>query len=363
MRQSDVHVPARDEAIPAPYAELMRAAQAPPAPELPPANAPDSVETLAPLWTRRSAGLYRDALGRLVRNRAALFGLVVVGFFIFVALFAPWLAPHNPTDIFSGNTYRQAAWVHLPNDPAHTGDPRFILGTDTIGRDLLSRLIYGARTSMAVGFIPLVVILAIGMTVGMAAGYFGGATDNLLMRLTDVVYAFPDLLFFIILITALRDTPLGALMDGFVLLFVSLALVRWVTVARLMRGQVLVVKEREYVEAARALGVSDSSIMLRHILPNSLAPIIVAAAFIVPSAILSEAILGYLGIGIRPSVDPNAPFPTSWGGLLLDGRVALGAQPMLVIAPAVCIAAVMLAFTFIGDGLRDALDPLMRHRS
>jgi oligopeptide transport system permease protein len=304
--------------------------------------------------TRKPASLWRDAWRRLFRNRGSVVGLIIVGFFFFVAVFAPVLAPHNPQEMFPGKSYEGPVW--------ETGNSQFILGTDSIGRDVLSRVIYGARTSLAVGFIPLGVILLIGMTIGMAAGYFGGRTDNLLMRLTDIVYAFPDILFFIIMITALRDTWIGQLLNGMVLLFVALALVTWVTVARLMRGQVLAVKERDYVEAARSIGSSNGRIMLRHILPNSLAPIIVAAAFIVPASILAEAILGYLGIGIRPTTDPNAWFPTSWGTLLLDGRVALQSQVWLLIAPAVCIATIMLAFTFIGDGLRDALDPMMKGR-
>lgn len=312
---------------------------------------------------KKSRSLYGDAWGRLTKNRASIGGLVVVGFFVLVAIFAPFLAPHPPQQTFAGKTYLRPMWVTLPDDPAHSGDPSFPLGTDTIGRDVLSRVIYGARTSMAVGFIPLTVILLVGMTIGMTAGFFGGQTDNLLMRFTDIVYAFPDILFFIIMITALRDTWIGGLLNGFVLLFVSLALVSWVTVARLMRGQVLSVKERDYVEAAKSIGQTDGRIMLKHILPNSLAPIIVAAAFIVPTAILAEAILGYLGIGIRPSTDPNAAFPTSWGSLLLDGRTAMTTQPALLIAPLICVALIMLAFTFIGDGLRDALDPMMKGRS
>lgn len=312
---------------------------------------------------RKPTSLYGDAWRRLIRNRGSVIGMVVVGIFALLGIFAPVIVPHPPLEIFPNNSYRRPVWVNLPDDPLHTGDPRFILGTDTIGRDVLSRVIFGARTSMAVGFIPMVLIILIGTTIGMVAGYAGGWVDNLLMRITDIVYAFPDLLFFIIMITALRDTWIGGLLDGFVLLFVSLALVSWVTVARLVRGQVLSVKEKEYVEAARSIGASPTRIMMSHIFPNSLAPIIVSAAFLVPQSIVTEAILGYLGVGIRPTVDPKAPFPTSWGNLLNDGRVAINAQPWLLVAPAVCVGLIMLAFTFIGDGLRDALDPMMRGTS
>jgi len=312
---------------------------------------------------RKPTSLWQDAWRRFIRNKGAIVGMLIVAIFALIGLFAPVLAPHPPLEIFAGNPYRQPVWVSLPNDPARTGDPNFIFGTDTIGRDVLSRVIYGARTSMAVGFIPMILILLIGTTIGMTAGFFGGAWDNLLMRFTDIVYAFPDLLFFIIMITALRDTWIGGLLNGFALLFISLALVSWTTVARLVRGQVLSIKEKEYVEAARSIGAPSSRIMLQHIFPNALAPIIVAAAFLVPASIVTEAVLGYLGIGIRPSSDPNAPFPTSWGNLLNDGRVAIETQTTLLIAPAVCVALVMLAFTFIGDGLRDALDPMMKGTS
>lgn len=312
---------------------------------------------------RKPASLWSDAWRRLIRNKGSVAGMMVVAAFALMGIFAPLLSPHLPMETFANNTYRQAIWITLPDDPLHTGDPRFILGTDTIGRDVLSRVIYGARTSIAVGFIPMFFIILIGTTIGMLAGYVGGMTDNLLMRLTDIVYAFPDLLFFIIMITALRDTWIGNLLGGFLLLFISLALVSWVTVARLVRGQVLAIKEKEYVEAARSIGVPPGRIMMRHIFPNALAPIIVAAAFIVPASILTEAILGYLGVGLRPPTDPNAAFPTSWGMLLLDGRVAMTTQPWLLIAPAFCVALLMLAFTFIGDGLRDALDPMMKGTS
>lgn len=310
----------------------------------------------------KSASLYGDAWRRMIKNRGAILGLVVVAFFALLALFAPLFAPHNPQTIYPNNSLRPPFWVQVEGHPERSGDPSFILGTDTIGRDVLSRTIFGARTSLAVGFIPLFVVLLIGMSVGMAAGFFGGRIDNLLMRFTDIVYAFPDILFFIIMLTALRDTWIGQLFNGFVLLFVALALVSWVTVARLMRGQVLSVKERDYVEAARSIGASNWRLIIKHVLPNSLAPIIVAAAFIVPTSIIAEAILGYLGVGIRPTSDPNAAFPTSWGALLLDGKSALTTQPYILIGPAICVALIMLGFTFIGDGLRDALDPMMKGR-
>lgn len=309
-----------------------------------------------PFLTRKPRSLYRDAFNRLLRNKGSVAGMLVVGFFALVAIFAGALAPHNALQNYPNNSLRQPMWVQS-DDPTKRGSSEFPLGTDSIGRDVLSRLIYGARTSMVVGFIPMVLIVLIGTTIGLIAGFAGGWLDNLLMRFTDVIYAFPDLLFFILLMTALRDTPIGNLLNGLFLLFVAIAIVNWTGVARLVRGQVLSVKEKDYVEAARAIGGTNVRIMLRHVLPNSLSPIIVSAAFIVPNAILVEAILGYIGVGVRPATDPQSLFPTSWGNMLLEGRDAILAQPFLLIAPAICIALALLAFTFIGDGLRDALDP------
>lgn len=285
--------------------------------------------------------------------------MVVVGFFALVAIFAPLLAPHNALDIYPNNSYRPPMWVKSEN-PAQSGLADFPLGTDTIGRDVLSRAIYGTRTSLIVGFIPMLLIVTIGTIIGMIAGFAGGSIDNWLMRFTDIIYAFPDLLFFILMMTALRETWLGSLLNGLFLLFVSLAIVNWTGVARLVRGQVLAIKEKEFVEAARMIGAGNTRIMLRHLLPNSLAPIIVSAAFRVPQAILLEAILGYIGVGVRPATDPNDYFLTSWGSMLLDGRDAIIVQPWLLITPAILIALILLAFTFIGDGLRDALDPMLK---
>jgi oligopeptide transport system permease protein len=200
----------------------------------------------------------------------------------------------------------------------------------------------------------------VGTVVGLVAGYAGGRVDNLLMRFTDIMYGYPDLLFFIIVMVSLGGTWLGDLLNGLVLLFLALAIINWVGVARIVRGQVLSLKEKEFVEAARCIGAKDLQIMFRHILPNSLGPIIVVAAFMIPNMIITEAILGYLGLGLRPASDQNAFFITSWGVLLLDGQTAINAQPWILLAPAICVALIVLAFTFLGDGLRDALDPRMR---
>jgi oligopeptide transport system permease protein len=308
--------------------------------------------------TLPSRSLAQDAWFRLIRNKAAVVGMVIIVVFAVAALFASSLAPNSPIQINSGKNFLPPAWVTDFN--GKDGDPNFLMGTDTLGRDVFSRVLYGARVSMMVGLIPTTIVLIIGTVIGMLAGYSGGRVDNLLMRLTDVVYAFPDLLFFIIVMVTLRDTYIGKLMNGLFLLFMALAIVNWVGVARLVRGQVLSLKEKEFVEAARCIGAKDVHIMFRHILPNSLGPLIVSAAFSIPGAIITEAILGYLGLGLRPASDANAFFVTSWGALLLEGQSAINAQPFILLTPAICVALVVLAFTFLGDGLRDALDPRMR---
>jgi oligopeptide transport system permease protein len=189
------------------------------------------------------------------------------------------------------------------------------------------------------------------------AGFAGGRIDNLLMRLTDIVYAFPALLFFIVMQIALGETGFGSLWNGLVLLFVTLSIINWTGVARLVRASTLSLKEKEFVEAARAAGASTPRIIVRHILPNAMGPIIVAAAFIVPGAIIAEAVLSYLGIGLRPDVSLDAPFPSSWGQMIQDGAQSYKSQTWLLLGPSIAVATITLAFTFIGDGLRDALDP------
>lgn len=310
-------------------------------------------------YTRPSRSLMADAWFRLIRNKASVLGMVIIFLFTIMAIFAPLIAPHNPLQINSGKGYLPPAWVKKSSSGA-SGEAQFPLGTDTLGRDLLSRVIYGARVSMMVGFIPATIILVVGTTIGLLAGYSGGRADNLLMRMTDVAYAFPDLLFFIIVMVALRDSVIGRLMNGLFLLFFALALVSWVGIARITRGQTLSLKEKEFVEAARSIGAGNVRIMTRHILPNAVGPLIVAAAFLIPNMIITEAILGYLGLGLRPATDPSSFFITSWGSLLLEGQSAINAQPWMLLAPAACVALVVLAFTFLGDGLRDALDPRMR---
>lgn len=308
--------------------------------------------------TKPSRSLWSNAWRRLRRNKMAMAGIVFLSLLLLVGIFAPILAPHNPiqSDVAQAGQFRKAAWLSDVN-PLRTGSWDYPLGTDSIGRDVYSRLIYGTRVSLVVGFIPMAVIMLVGVPLGLIAGFAGGRVDNLLMRLTDVVYAFPALLLAIIMQISFGETMVGRWLNGLVLLFISLSIVNWTGVARLVRGETLALKEKEFIESAMTIGASKKRLIVRHILPNVLGPIIVAGAFIVPGAIISEAVLSYLGVGVRPDVNLSAPFPTSWGQMILDGSKTYTAQSWMLIAPSVAVALTTLSFTFIGDGLRDALDP------
>jgi oligopeptide transport system permease protein len=294
-----------------------------------------------------TAGPWREAAGRLFKNKLAIVGLVIVILFLFCGIFGPFLAPwpYQVQDL--------PAVFANGNRPLPPLSPNHILGTDQLGRDLLSRLLDGARISVTVAFVVQAVIILIGVPVGAVAGWFGGRTDNALMRLTDVIYAFPDLLFIILLSVAFRETAFGQALDGLFLVFVAIGLVGWVTVARLTRGQMLSLKETEFVEAAKAIGVSDRKIVTRHMLPNGMGPIIVAVTLGIPVAILAEATLAFIGIGVQP---PRA----SWGSLIAEGQKFIRSEPHLVLFPAIFIALALIGFTFLGDGLRDALDPKLK---
>lgn len=274
--------------------------------------------------------LWSDAWRRLRRNKAALLGLTTIIALVLVALFANLLAPYP---------YDQQ---HMDAVFQPVGTPGYPLGTDQLGRDLLSRLIYGARISLGVAFLAQLLVLLIGVPIGVIAGAGSRTVDNLLMRFTDIMYAFPDLLFVIIILSVL----------GRNLLFVPIAIgiVNWTTMARLVRGQILSLKEQDYVLAARALGVPQPRIITRHLLPNTLTPVIVAVTLGVPQYILLEATLSFIGIGAPP------PVP-SWGLMINDGFNSIFSFPYLVVLPGIAIAITMLSFTFLGDGLRDALDP------
>ena len=296
---------------------------------------------------RAATGLWRDAWGRLRKNRLAILGLVLVIWLLFVGIFGPILAPYP--------YYQQdlKAVLAAGGGPLPPLSPGHVLGTDQLGRDLLSRLLDGARISVTVAFVVQIVIIGIGVPIGALAGWFGGRLDNVLMRFTDIIYAFPDLLFIILLSVAFRETFFGQALDGLLLVFVAIGLTSWVTVARLVRGQLLSLKETEFVEAARAIGVSDRKIVTKHLLPNGMGPIIVAVTLGIPGAILAEATLAYIGIGVQP---PRA----SWGSLIAEGQKYIRSEAFLVVFPAIAIATALIGFTFLGDGLRDALDPKLK---
>ena len=297
--------------------------------------------------TQKPTSLWRDAFSRLVRNRLAVVGAILVLLLIFVGLFGPYIAPYGYAD-----QYIPLVQAH-GNLPLSPGTEGRLLGTDLFGRDLLSRLLDGARISLSVAVVVQFVVLFIGVPIGAIAGWFGGRIDSYLMRFTDVIYAFPDLLLIILMTVTLRDTPFGQALDGLLLVYVAIGLVAWVTMARLVRGQLLSLKETEYVEAARAIGVPDRRIVTRHLLPNAIGPVIVAVTLGIPGAILTEATLSFIGIGV------NAP-RASWGKLIFDGKSWMGTEPHLVIFPAIAIALTLLSFTWLGDGLRDALDPKLK---
>ncbi|HEV2034108.1 MAG TPA: ABC transporter permease [Candidatus Dormibacteraeota bacterium] len=285
----------------------------------------------------KQTGLWADAWQRFRRNRLALLGFAAVFILILVAVTAPLLVHFG---IIIDPLKQDVANIEVgPGQAGH------LLGADELGRDTLSRLIYGSRISLTVGILVQGIILPIGLTIGLVAGYCGGWIDNALMRFTDVWYAFPDLVFVLVLVSVFGPSLLS--------IFGSISLVYWVSLARLVRGQVLSIKEKEFVEAARSSGSPPLKLVLKHLLPNSLGPIIVTVVFGIPSAIFLEATLSFIGVGIQP------PTPT-WGQMVNDGYQAIYANPTSVVFPALAIGLTLLAFSFIGDGLRDALDPRMK---
>lgn len=281
---------------------------------------------------RRGSNLWRDAFYRLIRNKLAVVGLTGVLFILVLAVAGPAIPGLKGRDtIYYG---------HQQEPPSS----EFLLGTDFESRDMLVRLIYGARVAIFVGFFTQLIIILIGVTVGAIAGYFGGWVDNVLMRFVDIWYAVPALLFAILIMVMLGR--------GMLNLFLAIGLIQWVTLARLVRGQMLSLREKEFVKAGRVAGTGGFGMVTRHLLPNALTPIIVAVTFGIPQAIFTEATLSFFGVGINP------PTP-SWGQMVGQYQIYLRSAPHMAILPALCIAFTMLSFTFFGDGLRDALDPKM----
>ncbi len=293
--------------------------------------APGTIGTTQPAGDSRTHRL-RGSARRLARNRMALVGLVVLVLATVVALTAPWIAPYDPKKIAVIDALQRPSWRHL-------------MGTDNLGRDLFSRVIYGVRMSMLVAVVSISVAALIGVTLGLISGFYGRRLDDVIMRMMDILYAFPDLLLALALV-ATFGTGLSSLV-------VAIAIGRIPGFARITRASVLSVRENEYVEAARTIGAGNARIVLRHILPNGLAPIIVMTSVSLALAILVEASLSFLGLGIQP------PTP-SLGGLLKDSLGFMEMAPWLAIFPGVVIALIIFSLNLLGDGLRDLLDPKLK---
>jgi oligopeptide transport system permease protein len=288
----------------------------------------------APL-ARAQVGLWSDAWRRLRRNRAALVAAIYLIGLVGVALLSLVYTPYPMSRTGVGPTFGGPGASHL-------------LGLDNLGRDILSRLMVGAQISLVVGLGTQVVVLAVGVPLGLAAGYFRGWVDTVVSFVINVFYGIPDLLVALILITVLS---LGK--PGLDKIIIAIAATRWMDMARLTRGQTLSLREREFVEASRSSGARPAKILFGHLLPNALGPIIVQATFGIPQAILFEAFLSFLGLGVPP------PMP-SWGAMAADGVHSLRIAPHIVLAPSLALIFTLMAFNFVGDGLRDALDPRQR---
>ena len=288
-----------------------------------------------PAVERRGDSQWAIAARHFRRDGLAMGGLVLIVVLVLLAVFAPLTAPYDPItqdDI--------VATSFLSPSPAHP------MGTDLFGRDVLSRIIYGARISLTIGFLAVGLSITLGTLLGAVAGYFGGWVDTLVMRFTDTVLAFPRLILLILIVALFQPSVL--------LIILVLGLTQWPGTARIVRGEVLSLREREFVQAARALGFGRARIILRHIVPNVLAPVIVAATLGIGNTIVLEAGLSFLGLGVQP------PTP-SWGSMVADGRQNLIGAWWVATFPGLTIVSTVLAFNLVGDGLRDALDPRLRH--
>ena len=273
--------------------------------------------------------LWSDAIHRLTRNKAAMLGAFILILLIIVAALAPWIAPYS-------YSYQDLNLGASPPSADH------LLGTDVLGRDLLSRILYGARISLLVGFVATGVALVIGVSWGIIAGYAGGKVDSIMMRIVDVLYGLPFIIFIILLMVIFGR--------NLWLLFGAIGAVEWLTMARIVRAQVIGLKNQEFVLAAKAMGVSNISMFRRHLLPNILGPIAVYATLTIPQVMLLEGFLSFLGLGIQPPM-------SSWGTLIKDGVESMEEYSWLLVYPGITFTITLFALNFFGDGLRDALDP------
>ncbi|WP_423225008.1 ABC transporter permease [Candidatus Amarolinea aalborgensis] len=322
---------------------------------------------------RKGDSLWGEAFRRLLRNRAAVIGGTIILIIVLVSILAPIIAVKSFEVQIPVDNNKVPGWVpavFTTMKPYAKYSNQYPLGADDLGRDLFSRIVYGSRISLTVAFIGPLVSLIIGVVFGSIAGFLGGRVDNFMMRIVDVLYAFPQILFIILLMAFFRSTlskpapgtfsysisQLDAATGGVLFIFMGLGLTAWETMARLSRGQVLSQREKEYIEAARTIGAGNVRIMFRHILPNILGPLIVAESLAIPGYISLEAFLSFIGLGVNP------PTP-SWGVMISDGSRILRTYPNQAIFPAMALAITMFAFNFLGDGLRDALDPRLKGTS
>lgn len=276
-----------------------------------------------------------DKVRQLVRqNKLAAFSALVILLIIIMAIFAPVFAPYDPAAQSLKERLAAPSAAHW-------------LGTDKVGRDIFSRVIYGARISLVIGLVPTLISMVIGTVLGLFAGYYGGKVDFVIMRFADIMLAFPSLLLAMVVMYTLGG--------GIINIFIALSLVNWASTARVVRAQTLSLKEAEYVEAARSIGVRKMTIIFRHILPNCLPSLIVLFTLNIPAAILSESSLSFLGVGAQP---PSA----SWGLAVTEGKKYLFSEPWIPLAPSVAIMILVMAFNFLGDGLRDVLDPYLKEQ-
>jgi oligopeptide transport system permease protein len=296
-------------------------------------------QTLKSTEEVKGRSLWVDARRRLLRNRAAMASLIILALVALLALLAPLLSPFAYDEVNYDIIACAPNWWPVE---AVCRAPGHIFGTDSVGRDLFVRVLFGARVSLAVGLVATLVSLLIGVLYGAVAGYLGGRTDALMMRIVDILYSLP-FVFFVIILMVLFDR-------NFILLFVAIGAVEWLTMARIVRGQTLSIKQKEFIEAARAGGVSPFGIITRHVIPNVVGPVMVYVTLTVPGVILTESFLSFLGLGIQEPL-------TSWGVLISDGADQMETAPWMLLFPALLMAVTLFCFNFIGDGLRDALDP------
>ena len=278
----------------------------------------------------KGRSLWDDALRRLLRNKAAVAGMIVLAVLVVAAIVGPYLTPYAYDEINKNDV-----WL----GPLQNGH---LIGTDSLGRDLLARLLMGLRVSLAIGLVATVVSLIIGVAWGAVAGFVGGRLDEVMMRVVDVLYSLPFIFFVILLMVTFGS--------NIILIFVAIGAVEWLTMSRIVRGQTLTLKHKEFVEAARAAGLGQGAIIFRHIVPNLLGPVVVYVTLTIPAVILAESFLSFLGLGVQPPM-------ASLGTLIANGAQDMELAPWLLIFPSLVMVVTLMSFNFIGDGLRDAIDP------